>query len=120
MACSGADTVVPIDTATNRARPAIRVGHRPTAIAATPDGRTVYVVNRHDSVTPIRTATNTALGYIRVGLDPDGIAMTADGRAAYVISGAVGNGAVVPGQVTFISTASDSVADLPGARRTHR
>ena len=69
--------MTPIQTATNKAGKAIKVGNRPGAIAITPDGKTAYVAN-HDSgtVTPIRTATNTALKAIKVGSDPTAIAIT--------------------------------------------
>jgi hyaluronoglucosaminidase len=39
------DTVTPIAIATNRAGPAIKVGHNPGAIAISPDGKTAYVAN---------------------------------------------------------------------------
>ncbi len=106
--------LAPIRLSTNTARPAIRVGHRPTAIAITPDGKTVYVVNRHDSVTPIRTATNLPQKFIQVGVDPDAIAITPNGQFAYVASGAPGNGASVPGRVTFIDTATDTITKTVG------
>jgi YVTN family beta-propeller protein len=49
----------------------------PFAIAITPDGKTVYVVNRdNDTVTPVDVATNTAGAPISVGDRPIGIAIT--------------------------------------------
>jgi YVTN family beta-propeller protein len=90
------DTVTPIDTATNTAGPAIRVGPQPIAIAVTPNGRTAYVVNQNASVagpdisdgtvTPITTATNTPGNPIKVGRLPAAIAITPDGQTAYVVN----------------------------------
>ena len=40
------NTVTPIAVATNKAGMAIKVGHKPDAIAITPNGKTVYVANK--------------------------------------------------------------------------
>ena len=70
------------------------------AEAATPDGKTVYVVTLSTNrVTPISTAANTAGKPIRVGKEPDAIAITPDGRTAYVASS---------GTVTPIATATNT------------
>lgn len=56
-----ANTVTPINTATNQAGPPIKVGTNPNAIAITPNGKTAYVTNSGSaSVTPISTATDKA------------------------------------------------------------
>ncbi|MGP7996825.1 MAG: YncE family protein [Streptosporangiaceae bacterium] len=69
--------VTPINTATNKAGEAIKVGVSPFAIAITSNGKTAYVANADSgTVTPIRTATNTALKAIKVGVGPDAIAIT--------------------------------------------
>ena len=53
--------MTPISTITNMPGKRIRVAKGTTAIAITPDGKTVYVADwRADTVTPITTATNTA------------------------------------------------------------
>ena len=79
------DTVTPIETATDTAGPPIRVGHDPSDIAITPDGKTAYVTNQgSDTVTPIATATNTAGPPIPAGSGPAVIAITPDGKTAYV------------------------------------
>ena len=71
------DTVTPIAIATNRAGPAIKVGHNPSAIAISPDGKTAYVANSvSGTVTPISTATNKAGHAIRTGKTPVAIAIT--------------------------------------------
>jgi len=87
-------TVTPIDTATNTAGQAIKVGPQPIAIAVTPDGQTAYVVSQNGygagqdvpdgTVTPITTATNTPGKPITVGKYPAAIAITPDGKTAYV------------------------------------
>jgi YVTN family beta-propeller protein len=113
------DTVTPINTATNIALKAIKVGYGPDAIAITPDGKTAYVVSgaqtcgtcSHvpppaDTVTPIRTATNTALKAIKVGIHPDAIAITPNGKTAYVLNS--GSGTSGPGTVTPINTATNT------------
>jgi YVTN family beta-propeller protein len=78
----GSDTVTPIRTATGKPGMPIRVGASPEAIAITPNGRTVYVVNfdtkgsARGSVVPIRTATNKAGRAILLGINPGAIAIT--------------------------------------------
>ena len=77
---TGHGVVVPIRTATDRALRPIPVGHFPSAVAVTPNGKTAYVVNQNNpgSVTPVRTATGTALPPIQVGSDPIAVAITPD------------------------------------------
>jgi YVTN family beta-propeller protein len=96
-----ANTVTPIDLATNRALPAIKVGRGPNAIAVTPDGSQAFVTNSAgNTVTPIDTGTNVAWQKIKVGRYPTAVAVTPDGSTAYVVS--AGSGTVTP-----ISTATD-------------
>ena len=65
------NTVTPIRTATNTARPPIAVGGEPFALVVTPNGRTVYVGNTASaSVTPIRVSTNSPLADIPVSNAP--------------------------------------------------
>ena len=45
VANQGSDTVTPIDTATNTALKAIKVGPDPRSIAIPPNGKTAYVAN---------------------------------------------------------------------------
>lgn len=100
-----ANTVTPIDLATDHALPAIEVGHGPNAIAVTPDGKKAYVTNSAgNTVSPIDTATNTAGPKIKVGRFPAAVAITPDGSTAYVVSSG-------PGTVTPIDTATNK----PGA-----
>ncbi len=84
---SGSGTVIPINTATSTAGKAVKVGHQPTAIAITPNGKTAYVTNGgSNTVTPINTATNKAGKAIKVGVNPGAIAITPDGKTAYVVN----------------------------------
>ena len=61
-----------IDTATDTlVGSPIPLGNSPSAMAATPDGRKVYVVNGGDStVSVINTATNTVAAVLPVGKAP--------------------------------------------------
>ncbi len=71
--------MTPITVATDSPGPAIDVGNEPDALAVTPDGSTLEVVNYTDgTVTPITTATDTIGTDINVGNDPLGIALTPD------------------------------------------
>ena len=80
--CLRCAAVIPIKTATDRARKPIPVGGSsrlggPDFIAITPDGKTAYVANAGlNAVTPISTATNTPGKPIHVPLtDPITIAI---------------------------------------------
>ena len=60
--------ITPIVTATNTPGPRIGAGHKPFAMAITPDGTTAYVTSYESgTVTPIATATNTPGTPIKVG-----------------------------------------------------
>ena len=106
--------VTPIDTATDTAGKPIKTGANPYAVAmaATPNSKTVYVVNEepYGTVTPIDTATNTAGKNIKVGVDPFAIVITPDGKTAYVLN--LAEGEPGKGTVTPISTAT-STAGTP-------
>lgn len=98
-ATDGAGTVTAISTATKKAEKTITVlpdagatvgtivaGTR--QILATPDGKTVYVMDSRGTVTPISTATDQPGTPIRLGPDPSNgyqMAITPDGRTLYVL-----------------------------------
>ena len=64
-------TAIPYDLTTKRPAAPITVGTRPSYIALTPDGRTIYIANNQSgTVTPINVPTDTASKPIRVGLAP--------------------------------------------------
>ena len=113
---TGPGDVVPVSTATGKPGRPIPVGRGASAIAVTPDGATVYVVNTvSGTVTPISTATGTPGRPVRVGPSPDFIAITPDGKTAYVAS--AGSSSLcatppcprpVPATVTPVSTATNT------------
>jgi YVTN family beta-propeller protein len=119
-------TVTPVDTATDTAGQAIKVGAQPSAIAITPDGRTAYVVNTSDqaglkdgTVTPITTATDQPGKPITVGIEPDAIAITPNGQTAYVanqLSGTVTPITIAtntPGKPIKVGYEPDAIAIAP-------
>jgi YVTN family beta-propeller protein len=106
------DTVVPINTATNKAGAPITVGKGPRDIAITPGGRTAYVADvgrikansvipTGRTVTPVNLATAKAGQPIRVGKDPVQVLITPDGKTAYVAD-------YYSRTVTPINTATDT------------
>jgi YVTN family beta-propeller protein len=112
---AGADAIIPIDTATNKAGKPIRVGFG-FQIAITPDGKTAYVLDPNNfKVTPISTATNTAGKPIPIGRSrndgPWFIAITPDGKTVYVAN--TGRNTVVPIQ-TATNTAGRPIPVSPG------
>ena len=91
------EDIFPINLATNTADKPIRIPTRSWAMAFTPDGSTLYVVNPEAGiVTPIRTATNTALAPIKLTVPKTAfgylfdIAITPNGKTAYVLYGVQG------------------------------
>jgi YVTN family beta-propeller protein len=129
----GSDTVTPIALATGRpgsavpagrAPEAIAVGGAPDALAVSPDGRTLEVLDGDtDQVTPIDTATRRAGTPIRVGYSPAAVSFSPAG-VAYVVNTISGTVTPVrPGRARAgrpISVGSSSyplaIALLPGAR----
>lgn len=102
--------LVKIDVATNLGTGHVQTGIRPDAMALTPDGSTILVVNSQNSrngignVLPIRASTVTAGKQVRVGWVPSAIAITPDGRTAYVLDSAgVGAHGSSQGAVTPIT-----------------
>lgn len=97
--------VVPVNVATDTAGTPISLDVPSSsdawadALAADPDGATVYViVSRGNSkpglVVPIDTATDTVGKVINVGVEPDVIAFAPDGKRAYVAN--AGDNTVTP------------------------
>jgi DNA-binding beta-propeller fold protein YncE len=98
---SGDGGVFPITIATNAASNPISIPYRCWAMAFTPDGQTLYVLNPlggadrdfTPTVTPIRTTTNTKLAPIRLPLSEKtsgylfDIVITPNGKTAYVVDG---------------------------------
>lgn len=90
-------SVTPINVATDTAGKPVKVGRGPTAMAVTPDGKTLYVMNAQ-SVTPISVATDTTRKPIKVSGRPEAMMITPDGKTLYVAGFA--------GTVTPISVAT--------------
>jgi YVTN family beta-propeller protein len=96
----GSDTVTPVDLVTRKPGAAIPVGSEPRAVAATPDGKTVYVANSgSNTVTPINASTRRPGRPIVTGGAPWALALTPDGKTLYVANSAAGT-------VTPVSTAT--------------
>ncbi len=84
-------TVSVINLNTNMITATLTVDQAPAALAITPDGAFVYVINYVDgnpgtgTINIIRTSDNTVLGTVITGFSgPFGIAITPDGNTAYV------------------------------------
>ena len=117
---SGAENeIVPISTATNTAGQPSNVGQAGGAMAITPDGQTLYLVDYgarpgRTGVLPFSTVTNTPGKPIKVAGVVYAIAITPDGNTAYAVSEPSQKPAVnctgQTGEVTPISTATN----LPG------
>jgi DNA-binding beta-propeller fold protein YncE len=93
VANAGSNTVTPINTVTGKAGIPIPVALLPTAVVASPNGKTVYAVSFGNDesgagagITPISTATNTAGSEIPVPAPVD-MTVASNGSAAYVLSG---------------------------------
>jgi YVTN family beta-propeller protein len=83
---TSAQTVTPIDLATNTAGKPITLTDPADAIAVAPDGKIAYVINGFPSrtMTRINLATNTAEKPINLGAEPEQIAMAPGGNTAYL------------------------------------
>jgi len=92
------------------------LGDVPTAIAITPNGKHVYVVNGFgNNVSVIRTATNTVVDTIPVGNLPVAIAITPDGKHAYVLTNDVPNNFWVIDTTTRTVVAMVPAGTVPAA-----
>ncbi len=118
-------TVSIINPATLEITGTLLAGTEPYGLALTPNGSKLYIVNaRSNDVTVVNTATNTIARTIpNVGVEPRGIAITSDGdttdtdekvyvaefNAVDVPGKLIGADDYKQGQVTVISTNTDSV-----------
>nr|WP_246553637.1 beta-propeller fold lactonase family protein [Paenibacillus tritici] len=77
--------VAVVDTASNAIIQTIEVGRGPGAVAKSPDGATLYVVNAQDNtVSLIDTTTNLVTATLNVGANPAAVVVTPDNSKAYV------------------------------------
>jgi len=85
VADNNTNDVTVIDTTTNQVIKTIPVGSVAADVAATPDGKTVWVSNFGDgTVQPIDVATLTAGTPIKVGSQPERLAVSPDGSQLWV------------------------------------
>ena len=105
VANSGSGTVTVLDS-TDSVMATVKVGTNPVAVAQSPEGNRVWVVNAgSDSVTKINTVTNTVTTTIKVGSNPSGIAF--DTKNAYVTNAGSGT-------VSVINLTSNKVTTISG------
>ena len=73
-----------------------RTVNMPFAVAFSPDGRLLYVVNSgSNDLSIVDLETYLAVGHIALGDNPRGIVLTGDGRRAYVLNALSGDVSVV-------------------------
>jgi YVTN family beta-propeller protein len=98
LAVTGTDNVAAIDTTTldpsnyNPAETLVPVGYMPQALAATPDGTEVWVVDAGPQTTTsslwdieiIDTSTKAVTGHLDLKSDPTDVAFSPNGQDAYV------------------------------------
>jgi predicted alpha-1,2-mannosidase len=108
VANNNSNNVTVIDTATNAVIATIPVGSIAADVAATPDGKTVWVTNFGDgTVQPIDVATMTAGPPVRVGSQPERLAVSPDGSQLWVANqgdGTVSDISLATGTVTHTIT----------------
>jgi predicted alpha-1,2-mannosidase len=104
VANNNTDDVTVIDTATNAVEKTVPVGSVAADVAATPDGKTVWVTDFGDgTVQPIDVATLTAGAPIAVGSQPERLAVSRDGKDLWVANQGSGT-------ASEIDLATDTVA----------
>jgi predicted alpha-1,2-mannosidase len=103
VANNNSNNVTVIDTTTNQVIKTVQVGSVAADVAATPDGKTVWVTNFGDgTVQPIDVATLTAGTPISVGSQPERLAVSPDGSQLWVANQG-------DGTVSDISLSTDTV-----------
>jgi YVTN family beta-propeller protein len=85
-----ANSVSVVDTRTNTVAAAIRVGNKPSALAAAPDGRKVYVGLLGGNVSAIDVASKHVMPMDTAGGPIQDIAITPDARSLYLAMGYLG------------------------------
>ncbi len=103
VANNNSNNVTVIDTTTNAVIKTIPVGSVAADVAATSDGKTVWVTNFGDgTVQPIDVATLTAGTPVKVGTQPERLAVSPDGSQLWVANQG-------DGTVSDVSLATDTV-----------
>ena len=104
VANNNTNNVTVIDTTTNAVAATIPVGGVAADVAATPDGKTVWVTNFGDgTVQPIDVATLIAGAPVAVGSQPERLAVSPDGKQLWVANQGSGT-------VSDVDLATDTVA----------
>ncbi|HTJ69142.1 MAG TPA: GH92 family glycosyl hydrolase [Actinospica sp.] len=104
VANNNTNDVTVIDTSTNAVVATIAVGSVAADVAATPDGKTVWVTNFSDgTVQPIDVATLTAGTPVTVGSEPERLAVSPDGTQLWVANQGSGT-------VSDVNLATDTVS----------
>jgi YVTN family beta-propeller protein len=88
----GTDSVALVDVASGRVVSQAQVGHRPAALALSPEGERIYVTATYAgdlTVLELRDGELHAAGKIHIGFEPFGVAVSPDGKRAYVARCAV-------------------------------
>jgi gliding motility-associated-like protein len=112
--------VAVISTNNNTVLTTVQAGAVPWGVAASKDGRRVYITNSEaNTVTVINTADNAVIATITVGANPHGIAVTPDGSKVYVAntgpSYVSGNG---PNTVSVINSTTNKVDAIINVGKT--
>ncbi len=92
-----------IDTSNNTVKATVAVGTAPVGIAASKDGKKVYVANSgSNTVSVIDTSNETVTATVDVGTTPEGVAVTPNSKEVYVTNQDSNN-------VSVIDTSNDTV-----------
>ena len=85
VVCEDADSVLAVDTQTQRVVARGKVGHKPKGLALSPDGGTLYVSNEwSDTVTEVDAATFAVKRTLKTGWGPVGLVTDRSGKTLYV------------------------------------
>jgi DNA-binding beta-propeller fold protein YncE len=90
-------------------------GQDPLAVAASPDGSEVYVIN-NAGASVISTATQTATEFLNPGFPPARIAISPNGQTLYLTNDGTGTVAVVNAADPHDTSLIDAYGALQGLR----
>jgi len=108
-----AGEVVAIDAYTRQPSERAMVGHAPTGIAISPDGRKLFVANNNSGdVAVLSTSPLKLLDRVSVGVSPARVAVSPDGKKVYVTCKGNGTLAILSGE-TGKYTGSVTVGKMP-------
>ena len=91
VVCEEDDSLLALDTRTQRVVGKVKTGHKPKGVTVSPEGKTVYVSNEwSDSVSEIDAATMQVRRTLPTGWGPIGLTTDKAGRILYVAN-SIGN-----------------------------